>query len=224
MHLLRKRIEMKKDRALVVYVIDASGSMGCRRDAVVSAVNESLDEHMKSEIETLISIYTFSGTSTKVVDFANAKISPKFKYSTGGSTALFDAIGHAINDVGSKLSGMLEEDRPSSVQIMIITDGEENSSIEFNSRHISDMVKHQTEKYSWLFTYLGSNQDAILAGKSLGIGANLCATYTDNNFGTTMRTVTNKMCLSKGMDYSSTVNLMSYSDQERENLVSDDNR
>lgn len=211
---------MKNNRALVVYIIDASSSMACRSESVVSAVNESLAGHKASEVETLISIYTFASHTQKVIDFADVKDSPEFRYSVGGMTALYDAIGFAINDIGSKLSSMLEADRPSSVQIMIITDGQENSSQEFNSKKVSEMVKHQTDNYSWLFTYLDSNQDAILAGNSLGIDGNLCATYTDANFGKTMRSVSSKMCLAKGMDYSAAVNVMAYSSVEREDLVS----
>ena len=215
---------MKKNRALVVYVIDASTSMSCRREAVASAVSESISGYKSSDDETLISIYTFASSTKKVLDFVNVNDSPAFEYVVGGMTALYDAIGSVINDIGSKLSGMLEDDRPSSVQIMIITDGQENSSEDFTSQSVSEMVKHQTEKYSWVFTYLGSNQDAILAGNNLGIDGNLCATYTDNNFSKTVRSVSAKMNLAKGMDYSSAVRTMSFSSLERESLVSDDNR
>ena len=31
------------------------------------------------------------------------------------------------------------------------------------------MVKHQTEKYSWQFVYIGANQDAFAVGQGLGI-------------------------------------------------------
>lgn len=216
---------MKENRSLVVYVIDGSGSMGIREREVIKSVNDSVEEHKTSEGETIISIYTFSsGKPRTIVDFQNVKDSDKFTYVCGGNTALYDAIGHVVNEIGCRLADMPEFDRPSSVQIMIITDGQENASREYNAKTISEIVKHQTDKYSWLFTYLGSNQDAILAGGSLGIDATLCASYTDNNFSKTMRTVTDKMVRSKGMDYSAAVNLMSYSFAERESLVSDDNR
>lgn len=215
---------MKKNRALVVYIIDASTSMSCRRDAVVSAVSESIDGYKSPESETLISIYTFASSTKKVLDFVDVNDSPAFEYAVGGMTALYDAMGFVINDIGSKLNAMLEVDRPSTVQIMIITDGQENNSSEYTAPKISEMVKHQTEKYSWLFTYLGSNQDAILAGNKLGIDGNLCATYTDNNFGKTVRSVSAKLNISKGMDYSDALQMMSYSALERESLVSDDNR
>lgn len=215
---------MKNDRTLVVYIIDASGSMIVRCNEVIRSVNDSIAEHQTSEHETIMSIYTFNSQVREVVDFKNVKDSPEFIFTCGGNTALFDAIGNVVELIGSRLNDMPEFDRPSSVQIMIITDGQENASRKYNSKKISEIVKHQTEKYSWIFTYLGSNQDAILAGGSLGIDSNLCADYTDNNFSKTMRTVTSKMNLAKGMDYAGAVNLMSYSSLEREALVEDDHR
>lgn len=52
--------------------------------------------------------------------------------------------------------------------VTIITDGYENSSIEYDSEGINKLVSRLDEK-GWIFTYIGANQDAALAAKEMGI-------------------------------------------------------
>ena len=216
-----KGIQMKSGLSLIAMIIDASSSMAQRQSEVILSVNEALKGHREAEGDALVSIYQFAGETIKTVDFKNIKDTADFTYYCGGMTALYDAIGYAINDIGTKLSSMDECDRPEQVQIMIITDGEENSSRHYTSNTVSEMVKHQTTKYSWIFTYLGSNQDAIFAGSKLGIAASLCANYTDQNLSKTVGVVNSKMLGARKFSNNVTMalNSMSYSDLERESLV-----
>jgi len=66
---------------------------------------------------------------------------------------------------------MDESERPSKNLIVIITDGEENSSTEYRLKDIKDRIKEQTEKYSWDFIYLGNDlsdaKDVNLLGDSI---------------------------------------------------------
>jgi len=101
-----------------------------------------------------------------------------------GSTALLDVMGRTIVDTGSRLSSLSEEDRPDNVIFVIVTDGHENASREFTASSVFDMVKHQTENYSWNFVYLGANQDAIAVGASLGIRRGSSISYSATAAGT----------------------------------------
>lgn len=38
-----------------------------------------------------------------------------------------------------------------------MTDGEENNSKEYSLDRVKEMIKHQTEKYSWDFMYIGTD-------------------------------------------------------------------
>jgi hypothetical protein len=86
-----------------------------------------------------------------------------------GATALLDAMAKAIAETGQRLESMAENRRPGKVLMVIMTDGEENSSRLFKKPQVVEMVKHQTEVYQWEFVYLGANQDAIAVGQALGI-------------------------------------------------------
>jgi hypothetical protein len=79
---------------------------------------------------------------------------------------------------------MPEEERPSKVIFLIITDGEENSSKEYVLQTVKDMVSHQREKYSWEFVFIGANMDAISAGSNLGVATNNSLNYEATMDGT----------------------------------------
>lgn len=90
-------------------------------------------------------------------------------YQPRGTTALLDAIGRTIDELGHRLSGLPAERRPGKVIVAILTDGLENASHRFTAKRVSDMIAHQREKYAWEFVFLGANQDAILTARHLSI-------------------------------------------------------
>jgi len=90
-------------------------------------------------------------------------------FQPNGQTALLDAIGKTINSI--------ESNEDNKVIVVIITDGEENSSIEFNKQKINEMISEKKEK-GWEFVFLGANQDAIQEAGKLGIGADSSLTYS----------------------------------------------
>jgi hypothetical protein len=75
-------------------------------------------------------------------------------YVPRGGTALHDAMGQVL-----KMN--LSDD----VMVIILTDGEENSSSKYTAAHVKDLV----DAKPWKFVYLGANQDAVLTAQGLGI-------------------------------------------------------
>ncbi len=112
-----------------------------------------------------------------IVDVPNVKLEPR------GGTALLDAVGRTVNSLGLRLSKLDEPDRPSKVVVMVVTDGYENSSIEFQRPKIFEMITLQRETYKWEFIFLGANQDAIQEGGSLGVNKTSSATYSSTKLG-----------------------------------------
>jgi hypothetical protein len=79
---------------------------------------------------------------------------------------------------------MPEEERPSKVIFLIITDGQENSSHRFTAEQIKTMVEHQKDTYSWEFVFMGANIDAITTGTGLGISMQNTLNYAPTSSGT----------------------------------------
>jgi hypothetical protein len=94
-----------------------------------------------------------------------------------GGTALFDAIGMSVLQFGHILEALPEHARPETVQVVVVTDGHENSSREYPPDAVRALVKQQTDKYQWDFVFLGANQDAVLTGTALGFEAGSSMTY-----------------------------------------------
>lgn len=168
----------------IVLIVDSSGSMGRIQADTEGGINTFIEEQKKVPGECKVTLVTFSTRHKEQYVGKDIAEVPKFTLVPSGNTSLLDAIGHTINTVGARLSSLKEEERPSKVIFVISTDGEENSSREFNRTQVFEMIQHQTNKYSWDFVFLGANQDAIAVGNSLGISAQRSVTYAANSIGT----------------------------------------
>ena len=94
-----------------------------------------------------------------------------------GATSLFDAIGQSVTAFGRVLAALPEHARPETVQVVVVTDGEENSSREFNLEAVRAVVTQQKEQFNWDFVFLGANQDAVFSGQRLGFDAGSSMTF-----------------------------------------------
>ena len=59
---------------------------------------------------------------------------------------------------------------------VVLTDGEENSSREFDQRQVFDMIRERQER-GYEFIYLGANQDSYAVSESLGIAKGRARNY-----------------------------------------------
>lgn len=149
--------------------------------------NKFLADQKLEPGEAIFTLTTFNGQTNIVHDFISLASVPELNektYSPNGGTALLDALGETINSVGAKLAAMPEEERPSKVIFLIITDGQENASSSFTRSQVKSMIDHQRDTYSWEFVFMGANIDAVAEGASLGITRSNSVTYTADAFGT----------------------------------------
>lgn len=166
------------DRTEICVILDRSGSMESIREDVIGGFNSFIDAQKKLAGRCSVSLIQFDNQYEEIYLNKHIRTVPNLNTNTfvpRGSTALLDAVGRAINNLGAKLSSLPLSERPTKVIVAIITDGMENASHEFNLSKISEMIKHQTEKYNWQFTYLGANVDAFANSDQLNI--NQCAGF-----------------------------------------------
>ena len=161
---------MKSNLLHICFVLDESGSMYNSVDDVIGGFQKLIDEQKgEKNGECIISLYRFSNTVKK--DYIGKSVNevPKLDYSPGGCTAMNDGVGTAIDEIGKWLSDMDESERPSKNMIVIMTDGQENASKEYNFDTVKAKIKHQEEKYSWTFVYMGTNLQDLKDANRLGI-------------------------------------------------------
>jgi uncharacterized protein YegL len=177
----------KENFTSINVIIDASGSMGHLTHDTLGSFNTFLKEQKEFPGEAALTLCTFNTDYRLVHDFvkiAGVANLDKQTYRPDGGTALLDAMGTTIDSVGRKLAAMPEEDRPSKVIFLVITDGHENSSHRFTAAQIKSMVEHQKDVYSWEFVFMGANIDAITTGVNLGISAQNTLNYAATAAGT----------------------------------------
>lgn len=161
---------MKSNLLHICFVLDESGSMYNSVDDVIGGFQKLIDEQKgEKNGECIISLYRFSDTVKK--DYIGKPVDEvsKLIYSPGGCTAMNDGVGTAIDEIGKWLSDMDESKRPSKNMIVIMTDGQENASKEYNFNTVKAKIKHQEEKYSWTFVYMGTNLQDLNDANRLGI-------------------------------------------------------
>ena len=160
-----------KDATSIVVIMDKSGSMLHVKSDAIGGFNSFLAEQQAEPGEADLTLVLFDTTYTigPAAPLSEAKPQTGDLYRPGGNTALLDAIGRAVTDTGERLAALPEEERPNKVIVVIITDGEENSSREYTVAQVKEMIQHQQEKYSWQFLFLGANQDAFAEAGKLGI-------------------------------------------------------
>ena len=147
---------MKKNLTEIVAIIDASGSMAPFVNDTIGGFNKFLEEQKTLDGEANITLIAFDSDNPHNVIFnginiKNCKGLNDTLYRAGSWTPLYDAIGHTINSVGTRLASIPESDRPSKVLFLISTDGEENASKEFSQEQIKNMIEHQKSNYNWEF-------------------------------------------------------------------------
>ena len=177
---------MKKDYCHISVVLDRSGSMGSIRHDTIGGFNTFLKTQKESPGEATLSLTQFDTEYLLVHSFVPIQEVPELNERTfvpRGATALYDAIGLAIVGCGEKLAALSEEERPEKVILVILTDGEENSSREYSHSRIQGMIKEQSDKYNWEFVFLGANIDAKKVGDSLGVKLGNTMTYAANSKG-----------------------------------------
>jgi hypothetical protein len=165
---------MKQGLTHIIFVVDRSGSMTGIANDMIGGYNTFIKNQKETPGECYVSFYQFDDIYEAVFErtkLEEVKDLDRNTYVPRNSTALFDAIGRTVNNYGKYLSDLPEDQRPDRVLVVVITDGENNASREFTVEQVRDMVKHQTEVYSWSFVFLGSNIDAWDAGQSLGVAS-----------------------------------------------------
>lgn len=209
---------MRKDKTFIIVLMDRSGSMSSIKNDMEGGLNEFVKEQKKLEGEVMFSLIQFDDTNPHEVVYDGVDIQKveEITLKAMGCTPLLDAMGKTIVSIGEKLDSMIENEKPEKVLVMIITDGYENASKEYTKDKISEMIKHQEEKYSWEFMYLGANQDAISEGSSFGMNIDKTMTYAASKKGMTnmFNTVTDKV--NNYRRYSMSVN---FDDEDRSSAM-----
>ncbi|MEW6734180.1 MAG: vWA domain-containing protein [Acidobacteriota bacterium] len=168
----------------IAFVLDRSGSMSDKKHATISGFNEYLNDLKRQQRErselgeinfTLTQFNTVVTTHYASVPVEQVAELTEKTYITDGNTALYDAIAQAIYTIERKVKKSAQKTK---IQVTIQTDGEENSSREFDRARIFALIQQKQTEGNWTFTYLGCDIDAYAEGKAIGVPVGNIAAYT----------------------------------------------
>ena len=168
----------RKGYAHYIEVLDRTGSMSSPSEpgstvtkaAVATEGVRSFNDSQKAlPGKATFSAYQFDTTSVdKLADFADDFT---WACSPRNGTPLRDALGQAITEQAEAIAALPARQRPERVYVIVATDGRENSSREWSSAALKNLVKRQTDEHKWEFVYIGADLDAFEEGAQIGFAA-----------------------------------------------------
>lgn len=201
-------------------IIDRSGSMQSIRSDAEGGFDAFIAEQRKLPGECLVSLARFDDKyEVGYQDLPLAEV-PPLEIIPRGTTAMLDAIGRTVNELGARLAALSEDRRPATVVVAIVTDGLENASREFSYPVVRQMITTQEQTYSWTFLYLGADQDAIEQGAKMGIAADYSLSYARANSSDAYQAASGSIsrlrsAMASGADGAAAKKAAAFSDEER---------
>ena len=155
-------------------ILDKSGSMESIRKEAIDGYNETLGairaaqlKHMDTQ-QHFVSLAAFCDCGIDMIydktPIAEAETLTKEKYEPCCCTPLFDAIGKTVK----KLKDDIKDFEDAAVLVTIITDGYENSSLEWTWAAIKKLIEECKEE-GWMFSFIGAGEDVVKVASTISI-------------------------------------------------------
>lgn len=169
----------------IIMILDSSASMDTMGKEPVQSVNAFLNEQKNNSLDdgATFTLVTFNHHTNVIMDnipLKNAMPIEMCDYNPLGYTALNDAVCSTIKNV-------LESSKPRSKIVVIITDGEENSSLKYTKEDTKKMIKDCQDNHDWKFIFIGANIDAFAEGCNLNINKSQCGQFVQEIHGDLMK-------------------------------------
>ena len=172
----KENLMADKNELAVFVALDRSGSMsGERWTTAIESLNDYIKGLQKEKVEGEVTIVAFDShwaprgqSATRLETITEDKSIAYFEplkhdvLSPAGGTPLYDAAAHVMDRA-------LERNAKRTV-VVILTDGEENQSREYNQVKIKDKVKVLQEK-NWEVIFLGANFDVTTYTAQAGLAS-----------------------------------------------------
>lgn len=159
-------MEKHNIRVGLVVIGDRSGSMYVNGRIVEArtGINRFVEDQKKEPGEVMLTVVVFDDQMETVIeDKPLGEFQPltEENYFPRGMTRLLDAIGLTVTQQGERFEQMPADRRPEKVIVAVYTDGIENASVKYTSKRIAEILKHQREKYSWEFLFVGTDEKTV---------------------------------------------------------------
>lgn len=173
----------------IVIVLDRTGSMEAIRDDTIGGFNAFLEEQQAAPAGGTLTLVQFDSLDPYEVVYRwrplpDAPRLTRETYVPRASTPLLDAMGRAIVDLEHSLAKLAAEDRPESVVMVVVTDGQENASREYRKEQVARMIHDKKQLLGWQFVFLSADLDAIVDAINVGVDVGQAMSFDRTGRGT----------------------------------------
>ena len=148
----------------IICIIDRSGSMRSMSQEAIGGFNQFLKDQKAIPDDsckfTLILFDHEYSTVYNAVDIQDVSELNDQTYIPRGTTALFDAMGRALDDAIDRIQREYTE-KPR-VAVMIMTDGQENASKDYKKDRLEKLVE-ELKSDGWQFVFMSSDLNSFNA-------------------------------------------------------------
>jgi uncharacterized protein YegL len=165
------------NKTLVAALLDRSGSMQDSKELTEDGWRELINTQRSEPEYCEVTLAQFDTEYEVLYPPTAIAAVPEFVLVPRGGTALLDAAGVFITEVGDQLAALPEDQRPGQVICLIMTDGMENASHQWTWEALKALIIQQREVYGWKFIFLGADIDAVEVGERMGVDRRYAMTF-----------------------------------------------
>ncbi len=170
----------------IICILDRSGSMRSLAGDVIGGYNAFLEKQRQEPGTAEVTTVLFDDRYEKIVEAVDLQKAPALTaetYYARGMTALLDAIGRTVSETLGRMEKTDVCPAKRRVLVLIMTDGLENNSREYDKASVKALIDATTEEYGWNYIFMGANIDSVAEAAALGISADHAVDYAHDSDG-----------------------------------------
>jgi hypothetical protein len=179
-----------RPRTFLNVVLDKSSSMGCVRLPTIAAVNAFLEAQRSDRVDELFVTQTQFSDRSKIKVAYTAKpiadvrpLTPE-SYLPEGMTALYDGVYRTLLAMEKRVGTQAR------VLTVVITDGDDNSSVEVrDAAALKRIIDQYQQLGNWTFVFMAAGAEAYHSGVAMGFPPGNVQTYSVEHVGEALATV-----------------------------------
>ena len=178
----QKAVPVAQEWSDITIFLDRSGSMSSFGNGVIESINGFIKAtvgdglgNLRWSMVLFDDPYSAKGAKEEFpqVLFEESRdavpsMEPKDFHPRGG-TALVDALCISLQRAKHRVGNIPDAQKPAKVIYVIVTDGGENSSKEWTSDKLREMMADLQSSHRFEFVYIGANQDAFAVAHGIGV-------------------------------------------------------
>lgn len=155
----------KTSRSYIALLVDRTGSMSMMQVEAQTAVRKFIQDQKEVPGKARLMLADFdSADPFREVYDGKIADAPEYSLEPRGGTPLYDAIAKTIASTSLHIKQRTAEGKKAydHTFVVIVTDGQENSSREFNAESVKKLIKER-EAEGWEFIFLATSLEAFNA-------------------------------------------------------------